>query len=320
VVLKVGSKDKAFELWFRGGESDITIDKIEGGKAVDVARIDRPICHLRTSAMLVDQMGLPEKEAKEDTEEPVVEDVDKEVEAEDFEEHFAAPTDKIAIVDASVVESIHDNELVEQAIIIPTKLHDAEFVISAQYDDTVLRSLTMEPAEVDDAEGEIDESISVMSHDNKVERKLRSAETIKGKQHMAGKKDKVAGRTPNPVKQAEAGLCRKDPERNNKRVQRRAMGEDIITDGVKLIKDLMEAENVEPIIENLNSYGLEFVHKTMSKMLLDRNVQNDKVQSILERVNEERAARNKEGSTELVEHVEWIRTKQREIRSQTLNS
>ena len=45
-VLKVGSGDNAFELWFRNGnDGSVVIDKIVNGTAAGTLKVNTPICH-----------------------------------------------------------------------------------------------------------------------------------------------------------------------------------------------------------------------------------------------------------------------------------
>lgn len=136
---------------------------------------------------------------------------------EDQEKSFSVETGAFAIVDASVLTGI-DNPLAKQAVIVPTKFGDATFTVKTEYDDTILRNLTITPkqsetepekiaepghddhtekgtpAEVTPPEVAKDQGVPVptegnaapLSHDDTVQRSLRKHQTPRSRQHMKG--------------------------------------------------------------------------------------------------------------------------------------
>lgn len=138
-------------------------------------------------------------------------------EPENQEKEFSAETGAFAIVDASVLKEI-DNPLAKKAVIIPTKFDKAVFSVKTEYDDTILRSLTITPkqsetepeavaepghddhtqkgtpAEVTPPEVAKDQGAPVasegnaapLSHDDTVQRSLRKHQTPRSRQHMKG--------------------------------------------------------------------------------------------------------------------------------------
>jgi hypothetical protein len=136
---------------------------------------------------------------------------------ENQDKDFSAQTGSFAIVDASVLQDV-DNPLAKQAIIVPTKFDKAVFTVKTEYDDTILRSLTITPkqsetepekveepghedhtekgtpAEVVPPEVAKDQGVPVpsegnaapLSHDDTVQRALRKHQTPRSRQHMKG--------------------------------------------------------------------------------------------------------------------------------------
>lgn len=76
-------------------------------------------------------------------------------EAEDFEQEFYPKSGQFAIIDASVLDSV-PNSAKQDAILISSKNDDVLFVVKAEYDDSVLRSLSITPSTYND-EGDVKE-------------------------------------------------------------------------------------------------------------------------------------------------------------------
>jgi hypothetical protein len=331
-AMKVGGKD-GFELWFRyGTDGSVVIDKIANKAAAGTMKINAPICHLRTAALLTDKFGIPEKVEEPAPERPleegavkrameelvdevvkitgeewekvqehlmdspmsfieeysdrlpedlkrrldvltpgIREEVEKDEEKpteepEDFEEEFTAPSNKFAIVDASVIEGL-DNELVEQAIIIPVKYHGAVFEVVANYDDTILRSLTVSPSEVEEGDTEVVkttkgatvEGIAPLSHDSSPEREVRK--TIKQIHHQAGD-DKM--RIKDPTKKSVIKRDQSDKDRRKKKREARRKEEPK--------EDINKKEMVKMLLEDCSKVGefpaddLEFAKEVIAKL------------------------------------------------------
>lgn len=159
------------------------------------------------------------------TEKPKPENQDKE---------FSVETGAFAIVDASVLQGI-DNPLAKAAVIVPTKFGDAVFNVKTEYDDTILRNLTITPkqseadpkaieasghadhaekgtpAEVTPPEVAKDQGVPIasegnaapLSHDDTVQRAIRA--TPRSRQHMKGSDLYRKG---SPAKKAQARVRR----------------------------------------------------------------------------------------------------------------
>jgi hypothetical protein len=365
-ILKIGAKD-GFELWFRkADDGSIVIDKIAGGKAAGTLKINVPVCHLRTSALLVDKFDIPDKksaEPKEPVDENKVDGIaeqlvnkiaaltgqsndaimdllvedpesfldeykpklpdelreslesiahivmeeieDASEEPEDFEEEFVTPSNKFAIVDASVLEGIdNDNELVDQAIIVPTKHRGAVFNVVANYDDTILRNLTVEPSEY--KEGDVDvvkttnyavkEGAAPLSHDSTLRRKIRKHTSIKQKHHM-----KNAKNVPLRIKDVSKKVqVKRDKSHKDQRMKQR-QAEDI--DKKKtLIQTLLEHNDHT---STLSVDELKFAKTVMDK-LSGMDFLPDKVHAAQSSVDSALRVRGTTEAKELVEFVEWI--------------
>lgn len=374
-VLKVGSKDDGFELWIRyAADGSIVIDKIKNKTAAGTLKINTPICHLRTAALLADKFAVPEKVEEEPVrpiEEGAVkraatdialkiaeltgedfekvqehlmgdaesfldeyadrlpEDLRRQLEAitireereekpteepEDFEEEFTAPSNKFAIVDASVIEGL-DNELVEQAIIVPVKYHGAVFEVVGNYDDTILRTLTVNPAEVD--EGEVDavkttkyatvEGIAPLSNDSTPEREVRK--TIKQIHHQAGD-DKM--RVKDPAKKI---LIKRDQSKKDQRKKKRQSRNEGINKE-EMIKILLED------CSNASKFSvsdLEFAREVITKIRSHDSI-TEAADRTIASIDGILPSKKKSEAEELVEFVEWIQTEQKEIRKKMIVS
>jgi len=386
-VLKIGSGDDRCELWFREGDDEsIVIDKIKDKKAVGTLTIKKPVCHLRTAALLSSKMGLPEKkeeveekkeipsewnnqrewplkegvvkqvaheiieklaemtgedwehlwdhfmgdpesfvseyadrldetdreklktitQIKEDVERKEEEEIKEPEEPEDFEEEFTAPTNKFAIVDASVLEGV-DNDLIDDAIFVPQKHPGAIFSVVANYDDTILRNLTIAPAEVE--ENGIDvvkttktEGIAPLSHDSSPERAVRK--TIKQIHHMSDK-NSVPLRIKEPGKKVDVkrDQSQKDQRRKQREAKRDAVKEEI-SNKLLQIKTLLSGDDT--VLSEMNLADLEFAKKVLIKLghddmsALDHHIG----------VQRERETHN------IMEYVQWVRRGRMEMISQ----
>jgi len=389
-LLKIGSGDDAFELWFRNAsDGAIVIDKIGNGVAAGTLKINTPICHLRTSALLVDKFDIPNRpdadgamtppdrtEGGEDTwslkegavkqaANEVVDEIakltgeewerlqshlfddprsfvdeykdrlpeelrqkliaivgireEKEIEEpagepEDFEEDFTAPSNKFAIVDASVIEGL-DNELAEQAIIVPVKYPGAIFEVIAAYDDTILRNLTISPSEVQEGDTDVvkttefttAEGIAPLSHDSSPERAVRK--TIKQIHHQAGG-DKL--RIKDPTKKA---VIKRDQSQKDKRKKsREAQREDIYKKD--MIKALLEDCSAA---DRFSASDLEFA-KRVIKQLKSFESLAKAADNAISGIDGILPSKKKTEAKELLEFVEWIQKEQKTLRKKMMVS
>lgn len=142
---------------------------------------------------------------------------EKTPEPENQEKDFCTKSGAFAIVDASILKDL-DNPLAKEAVIIPIKHKDAVFTVKAEYDDTILRSLTMgpkpsetepealaQPGHEDHKDGDTPQEVtppevakdqgvpvpsegnaSPLSHDDSVQRALRKHQTPRSRRHMKG--------------------------------------------------------------------------------------------------------------------------------------
>lgn len=139
-------------------------------------------------------------------------------EPEDATKEFSTESGSFAIVDAALLKGMEDNPLVQKAVVFPTKGNVA-FEISAEYDDTVLRGLSMSPKASETEAGRIEEpgheeheatpevvppdmaspaapvvaqtpvvpeGIAPLSHDSSPERAMRKHKTPRSRRHMDG--------------------------------------------------------------------------------------------------------------------------------------
>ena len=372
-VLKVGSGDNAFELWFRNGnDGSVVIDKIVNGTAAGTLKVNTPICHLRTSALLDARFDIPDKETKrieegavkatmqeiadeiaevtdrdwEEVRDEMLEDIDSFVskyenklperlrkklltiakgiredvddddddgdptrEAEDFEEELVAPSNKVAIVDASVIEGI-DDELAQQAIIVPTKYPNAIFEVTANYDDTILRNLSIVPSQVDEGgirvvkttdyavtDKDIQEGIAPLSHDSSPERRIRKHMSLKQKHHMINAKD-VPGRLKDPIKKGQ--VKRNQDKKDQRKKQRQA--EDIDKKRLMVLALLEDSNNVSDI----STDDLRFAYKVMDK-LSNYNGLSGKASAAKDRISTVLETKSAVEAEQLLDAVEWIR-------------
>lgn len=380
-ILKIGGKD-GFELWFRKSSDDaIVIDKISDGKAAGTLKINTPVCHLRTSALLVDKFDIPnrpdangaitpadrtegvsdwsikegavkqalmeiadaiaeltgeEVERLEDfllndplafyeeykdrlsdelrqklslltrgikEEEDKQDLLDEPEEPEDFEEEFIAPSNKFAIVDASLIEGL-DDELAQQAIIVPTKHHGAVFDVIGTYDDTILRSLTIKPSEYDD--GGVDvvkttkyavkEGVAPLSHDSTPERKIRKHTSIKQKHHMKHAKD-VPLRVKDVGRQVQ--VKRDKSEKDRRRKERQA---ESLESKKNMIQILLEDDSRA---DTMSIEELKFANAVMDKLSL-RGFMPEQVMAAKVSIEGAIKERRDVEAQELLGFVEWI--------------
>jgi hypothetical protein len=318
--IKVGSGDSAVELWFRAGNDEsIVVDAISDGKAEGTTTIQKPICHLRAAAKidnLFNMSRLPKKSQSEETgseeaddedtielDDTLDESVDHE-EPEDFEEEFSAPTNKFAIVDASVIEGL-DNELIENAIFVPVKHPGVVLSVAASYDDAILRNVTISPAEVQ--QGDVDvvktEGIAPLSHDSSPERAVRKHTSVKQKHHMSNV-DKVPGRIKDPAKKG--AVKRNKVERDKRRKQRQA-------ESVELVKSVI---NGEVDLKELDTDKLEFVEKVLSRDKWAEHGMEEKLGVLSESVRIELDGKKKANTEQLLEYVKCLRVSRKNPRNQ----
>lgn len=171
---------------------------------------------------------------------------------EDFEENFeqeiSFDSDQLAIIDASMLEELKEHPLIEKAIVIPLKYPDAVFKIEAEYDNAILRSVKIYPAQDEsdpgrikqkghehplekgkglDADGEPIEAeakghgqstrthgASPLSHDSGIERKLRK--TPAQMKRMDSRDEKLGSSTSDPVKRVEDKIARSGQRRSRR--------------------------------------------------------------------------------------------------------
>lgn len=168
------------------------------------------------------------------------EDTTKVGEPENAAKQFSTASGSFAIVDAALLKGMEDNPLVQKAVVFPTK-GEVAFEVTAEYDDAVLRSLSMSPKEDPSEAGRIvppdheshgedgtsaevvppdmaspvapsvaqqpvvPEGASPLSHDSSPERAIRKHTTPRSRRHMDGS-DRY--RKNSPVKKVMARLKR----------------------------------------------------------------------------------------------------------------
>jgi hypothetical protein len=183
------------------------------------------------------------------------------------DEEIRFDSGRFAIVDAALLDAV-EHPLKKKAIIIPVKSSDVTFVVSAQFDDSVLNGFKIEPKVTHDGsmedgavaatqdedvvipqggeaqepkarEPEDDPKLSeslpggTMSHDSSLERKLRM--TPKQRKHMRGDN---SVHTPEPESR---GLPRRDNKGKN------GYTEDIATFLRHNLKDVLTEEKVSKV-------------------------------------------------------------------------
>lgn len=152
-------------------------------------------------------------------------------EPENASKEFSTESGSFAIVDAALLKGMEDNPLVQKAVVFSTK-SDVAFEVSAEYDDAVLRSLSMSPKESDTEAGRIEtpgheshglegstpevvspdmaspvapavaqtpvvpEGAAPLSHDSSPERAIRKHMTPRSRRHMNGS-DRYRKTSPN---------------------------------------------------------------------------------------------------------------------------
>lgn len=162
-------------------------------------------------------------------------------EPEDAVKEFTTESGAFAIVDAAILSTMKDSPIAQNAVVFQTKSNVA-FEIKAEYDDTVLRTLSMAPKEDESEAGAIKapgheshgqdgsspevvppevampgapqaaqapqtvpEGIAPLSHDSSPERAIRKHTTPRSRRHMDGS-DRY--RKNSPVKRVMARLKR----------------------------------------------------------------------------------------------------------------
>lgn len=141
-------------------------------------------------------------------------------EPEDAVKEFSTESGSFAIVDAALLKGMEDNPLAQKAVVFPTK-GEVAFEIRTEYDDAVLRGLSMSPKESSTEEGRIEtpghedhgpegaspevvppdmatptepapmtpvvpEGAAPLSHDSSPERAIRKHTTPRSRRHMDG--------------------------------------------------------------------------------------------------------------------------------------
>lgn len=139
-------------------------------------------------------------------------------EPEDAVKEFSSASGAFAIVDAALLDTLKDNPLAQSAVVFQTKGNVA-FEVKGEYDDAVLRTLTMTPKESETEAGRIEEpghemdnvspevvspdmagpaAVSVamspvvpegaspLSHDSSPERAIRKHTSPRARRHMQG--------------------------------------------------------------------------------------------------------------------------------------
>lgn len=306
VILKIGPKDFKGEFWFRKSDDGLAIDYILDNKFDRSIDLSKPLCHLRTSASMA-AVELPKLDKSEPTKDPES--------SEDSESSGNSENSEIVegvikdIVDA-VITKIADITGEDWDDLVSVLLNDPDDFIQ-KYGDKLDNDMLLKLKTIT---GNIAEGMSVLSHDNRLNKKLRK--TVPAIQHMKGKKEKIAGRMPNPVKQAVDGVKRKNPVRNNKR----SMKENNINDSAMLIKTIIC--DGEAVLEDLNRDRLDFVVRVMKRMSLYEEVSSDikrKVGTMLERAESLLNDKAKNEAQEFMEYVQWLRTENRSIRKNLIS-
>lgn len=186
---------------------------------------------------------------------------------------------KLAIIDAALLDAIK-HPLEKRAIVIPVKSSEVTFLISGNFDDSVLNKLTIEPKVLEDDDMEdgsisdageadvivdpdtgelqgkeedvkeavIDETFG-MNHDNKIQSKLREVESMAQRKHNEGKEAKGINRRP-------VGLPKRDNGGRNDHFGTAASR-----------KKSTEAVKIKESVES-------FLSKNINKTLTEEKIQN----------------------------------------------
>jgi len=322
VVVRVGDGS---QLWFRYSlDGGVVIDKINDDKAVGTIKVNVPICHKRAAALIDNKFGLPEA-SNDEPMWPLKEDEEIAEEPENFEEEFTAPTGKIAIVDASVIEGL-ENELADQAIIAPVKYRGSVFNVTAEYDDTILRSLRIEPAEVEqdgidtvkttDSTTVEGRGIAPLSHDNQVA--LKTRKSLKSKNQDKGRR--VPMRMPDPTKvtpkrdksNEDQRYKERKADRPNEKRKADRMREDKIKEGADLIVSLIQDPDTDL---NILSYEQLDASSRILETMLGRSELGSiapTVKLVSERIN----AVLSESTISIPEYLECLKKRRQDLISQ----
>jgi len=334
VIVRVGkASGEESQLWFRySTDGGVVIDKIQDEKAAGTIKVNIPICHKRAAALISDKLNLPTDEVDlsdhgidKEPAWPLKEDEELTEEPENFEEEFIAPTDKFAIVDASVLEGL-ENELADQAIIVPVKHRGTVFNVAAEYDDTILRSLRIEPAEIEQGDTEVVKTtegttlegrgVAPLSHDNQLT--LKTRKSLKSKNQDKGRR--VPGRMPNPMKVTPKRDKSNKDERYKKRkaerpVEKRKadkMREDKVKDGADLIVSLIH--NPETDLSTLSYEQLDASKRILETMLGKSELSKlaPTIKLLSERINTTIV----ESTVSIPEYLECLKKKRKNLISQ----
>jgi hypothetical protein len=194
---------------------------------------------------------------------------------------FSAESGAFAIIDAAILKGLESNPLVQKAVVFQTK-SDVAFEVTGQYDNTVLRSLTMQPKTSPSEEGRIvppeheahadgpsaevtppdmaspaapsiapspvvPEGASPLSHDSSPERAIRKHMSPRARRHMSGS-DRY--RKNSPVKRVMSRLKR--PSRHQPDVEEAFSF--IVKYGSKKVteQDLKDIKNQSLLAESLS--------------------------------------------------------------------
>jgi len=113
-------------------------------------------------------------------------------EPEDFTKEFSVHSQEFALVDASVLDTCQ-SPLAKKAIRVPLKHADVILSVTAEYDDTILRNLTIKPAQSDVDPKEI--KTKAHKPNKEIGKGLEPGEEDDTTQHLVGEK-REAGNIP----------------------------------------------------------------------------------------------------------------------------
>jgi len=150
------------------------------------------------------------------------------MEAENFDKEFTVHSGAFVIVDAAVLDHI-EHPLAKKAIHVPVKHADAVFRVVGEYDDTILRSLSVEPAYEESDPEKVAQS-SHRPHTKEVGKGLEPGEKDKSDDHIASEGNRAHGVHPATSNKGESSpnknLRQRTSRKENTKMSSRRGGKD----------------------------------------------------------------------------------------------
>jgi len=144
-------------------------------------------------------------------------------EPEDFQKEFSVHGQEFAIVDASVLDTCQ-SPLAKKAIRVPLKHADVILNVVAQYDDTILRNLTIQPAQSDVDPKEI--KTKAHKSNKEVGKGLEPGEKDDSTDHLVGEK-REAGNLPSTKRGKDQSSTHKSLRKHYSHAERNKMRGDM---------------------------------------------------------------------------------------------